>query len=57
MLLQEKLLAEGREEFVEKWQALLAEQMNMALLASDATSAMHHKYYVGICRMWTVWTV
>ena len=46
---------EGREEFVEKWQALLAEQMNMALLASDATPAMHHKYYVGICHMWTVW--
>ena len=41
ILLQEKLLAEGREEFVEKWQALLAEQTNLALLASDATPAMH----------------
>ena len=40
--MQEKLLAEGREEFVEKWQALLAEQANIASVAyaSEVTPAM-----------------
>ena len=40
ILLQEKLRAEGREEFVEKWEALLAEQANMASVASEVTPAM-----------------
>jgi siroheme synthase (precorrin-2 oxidase/ferrochelatase) len=38
--LQEKLLAEGREEFVGKWETLLVEQANMALVASELTPAM-----------------
>jgi hypothetical protein len=40
ILLQEKLLVEGREEFVGKWDALLAEQANMASVASEVTPAM-----------------
>jgi len=39
-MIKEKLLVEGREEFVGKWDALLAEQANMASVASEVTPAM-----------------
>jgi len=40
ILIKEKLLAEGREEFVGKWDAVLVEQRNRVSVASEMTPAV-----------------